>query len=349
MDNSTILNNIVHPQEQAVFKGMYSDMETGKAVLNPEQLGQFLRYAQINNTILSMADFKLMKSFKKELTRVGIDGRVLQSGYTKEGATNPDLVPADVSFGVNELDAKKLKATCQIEDDEKEDNLEQKQFEQTLLSMMGERIGEDLEFWALFADTTIQYDTNNLLSTTDGWIKTATNQLQSAGQKTAVSSGNEDFNLEEDTVESMFDAMIYKLPLRFRQQRNNLVFFVPYEVEDAYRNLLKSRGTNLGDTTQTGFGNLAYKGIPITYCPTLDAEDGRDIDDTATSILTNPKNLAWGVWKNLSIEPERIPKNETTKYWYRIRGDVDMYFREAAVVAKMTTEEAAALPLETKV
>lgn len=349
MDNSTILNNLVHPQEQAVFKGMYSDMESGKALLNPEQLGQFLRYAQINNTILSMADFKLMKSFKLQLTKVGINGRVLQSGYKQDGTTNPDLVPADVEFGYNELDAKKLKATCQIDDDEKEDNLEQRQFEQTLLSMMGERIGEDLEFWALFADTTIEYDTNNLLSTTDGWIKTATNKLQSAGQKTAVSSGNEDFNLEEDTVESMFDAMIYKMPLRFRQQRNNLVFLVPYEVEDAYRNLLKGRGTSLGDSAQTGFGGLAYKRIPVVYCPPLDAEDGRDIDDTATSMLVNPKNLVWGVWEKLFVEPERIPKDETTKYWYRIRGDVKMYFNEATVTAKMTTEEAAALPLETKV
>ena len=44
-----------------------------------------------------------------------------------------------------------------------------------------------------------------------------------------------------------------------------------------------------------------------------------------------------------------IPEDETTKYWYRIRGDVGMYFREAAVTAKMTTEEAEALPLESKV
>ena len=348
MSNSAILNEIVHPQEQAVFKGMRSDMNSGKALLNPEQLGQFLRYASINNTILSQADFKLMKSFKKVLSRVGINGRVLQSGYKADGTTNPDLDAADVDFGANELDAKKLKALCQIEDDEKEDNLEQAQFEQTLLSMMGERVGEDLEYWALFGDSSIAYSTDKLLSTTDGWIKTSATKIQSAEQKKAVNKGTADFDLGKDTVEAMFDAMIYAMPLRFRQQRSNLVFYVPYEVEDAYRNLLKSRGTPLGDTNQTGFGGLSYKGIPITYCPTLDAEDGRAIDDTATSMLTNPKNLAWGVWKNLSIEPERIPKDEMTKYWYRIRGDVDMYFREATVTSKITREEVAALPTSSK-
>ncbi len=348
MSNSAILNEIVHPQEQAVFKGMRSDMNSGKALLNPEQLGKFLRYASINNTILSQADFKLMKSFKLVLSRVGINGRVLQSGYKADGTTNPDLEAADIDFGANELDAKKLKALCQIADDEKEDNLEQAQFEQTLLSMMGERVGEDLEYWALFADSDIAYSKDKLLSTTDGWIKKSATKIQSAEQKKAVNKGTADFDLSKDTVESMFDAMIYAMPLRFRQQRSNLVFYVPYEVEDAYRNLLKSRGTPLGDSTQTGFGGLSYKSIPITYCPTLDAEDGRAVDDTATSMLTNPKNLAWGVWKNLSIEPERVPKDELTRYWYRIRGDVNMYFQEATVTSKITLEEVEALPTSSK-
>lgn len=339
MNNSSVLNQIVNPKEKMVFKGMRDDMESGKALLNPEQLGQFLRAATIKNTILSEADFKLMKSFKKNLNRVGINGTVLQSGYTKTGETNENLTAADVDFGANELDVVKLKALCQIEDDEKEDNLEQAMFEQTLLTMMGERLGEDLELWALFADSTISYDTNNLLSTTDGWIKLCENKLSTA---------DSDFDVEQDTVESMFDAMLYKMPFRFRQNRSTLRFYVPYEVEDAYRNILKSRGTTLGDSTQTGFNQLQYKGIPVVHCPTLDHEIGRDIDDTATSILTNPKNLAYGVWKNLSIEPERKPGLELTKYWYRLRADVNYYFNEGTVTAKITSDEAADLPLESK-
>lgn len=184
MATEAILNEIVNPQEYAVFKGMKTDMESGKALLNPEQLGKFLREAQINNTILNQADFQLMKSFKKQLTRVGINGRVLQSGYKADGkTTNPDLTPADVDFDYNELDAKKLKAMCSIEDEEKEDNLEKEQFENTLLSMMGERVGEDLEFWALFADKTAT--NNKLLSTTDGWIKKSGVQLKSKGADSA--------------------------------------------------------------------------------------------------------------------------------------------------------------------
>lgn len=342
MATEAILNEIVNPEEYAVFKGMKTDMESGKALLNPEQLGKFLREAQINNTILNQADFQLMKSFKKQLTRVGINGRVLQSGYKAEGkTTNPDLTPADVDFDYNELDAKKLKAMCSIEDEEKEDNIEKEQFENTLLSMMGERVGEDLEFWALFADKTAT--NNNLLSTTDGWIKKAGVQIKSKEADPAKGV----FDLK-NTIEAMFDSMIKNMPIRFRQKRPLLKFFVPFEVEDAYRNLLKSRGTSLGDETQTGFNGLAYKGIPIEYCPTLDAEDGRILDNTATSILTNPKNMAWGIWKNLSIEPDRIPKEERTDYYYRIRGDVDYYFRNATVTAKISAAEAESIAEQSK-
>lgn len=342
MATEAILNEIVNPEEYAVFKGMKTDMESGKALLNPEQLGKFLREAQINNTILNQADFQLMKSFKKQLTRVGINGRVLQSGYKADGkTTNPDLTPADVDFDYNELDAKKLKAMCSIEDEEKEDNIEKEQFENTLLSMMGERVGEDLEFWALFADKTAT--SNKLLSTTDGWIKKAGVQLKSKGADSAKGV----FDLK-NTIEAMFDSMIKNMPIRFRQKRPLLKFFVPFEVEDAYRNLLKSRGTILGDETQTGFNGLAYKGIPIEYCPTLDAEDGRILDNTATSILTNPKNMAWGIWKNLIVEPDRIPKEERTDYYYRIRGDVDYYFRNATVTAKISVAEAESIAEQSK-
>ena len=65
MGNEATLNQLVNEQEKAVFKSMRTDMETGKAVLNVEQLGYFLREATLDNTILRDADFKLMKSFKK--------------------------------------------------------------------------------------------------------------------------------------------------------------------------------------------------------------------------------------------------------------------------------------------
>lgn len=338
--NSAILNEIVNPLEKAAFKNMRTDMVTGKAVLNPEQLGYFLREATLDNTMLSDADFKLMKSFKKQLNRAGINGRVLTNGYKANGDTDDEIAAADVEFGANELDAKKLKAMCEIEDDEKDDNMTGEQFEQTLLQMMGERIGEDLEYWAIYGDTTISRATDALLNTTDGWIKKCANKIVST--TTDASDGVFD---SADGPEAMFDAMIKALPARFRKNRSQLKFYVPFEVEDAYRNILIARGTTLGDSAQTGYNALSFKGIPIVHCATLDDEDGRAAcNDAVTSFLTNPKNLAYGLWRNVSVEPERKPGQELTKYWFRLRGDVDYYFRNGAVTAQITDDEAEALP-----
>jgi len=328
---------------------MRADMSAGKALLQPEQMGTFLRYAALPQTLLSRADFKLMKSYKYILTKVGLTGRVLEAGYKNannglDRETNPDITPAQVEFTPEELDAKKLKALCEINDDDKEDNIEQESFEQTLLQMMGERIGEDLEYWAIFADTTIPYANNKLLSTTDGWIKKAGIKLKSTG----FNSG-EDFDLD-NTIESMFDAMLYALPKRARQNRASLSYFVPFEVEDAYRNLLKSRGTPLGDSTQVGYDPiLRYKNIPIVPVVTLDDEEGRALDNSATSFLCDPKNMAYGIYKDISIEPKRIVEEELTQYWYRMRGDVGYYRPEYIVTSKISLAEAKELPQDHKV
>ena len=339
MNNQSILNNLVNENERNVFKAMYQDMETGKAILNPKQLGVFLREATLPNTILRDASFELMERPKMELNRTGINGRVLTNGYNASGVTDENIAAADVDFGANELDVKKLKALCEITDDEKDDNIEQAQFEQTLLSMMGERVGEDLEFWALFADTTIPRATNALLNTADGWLKKSGTKLNSTGNAAENTDG--DFDLD-NTVEAMFDKMIAEMPPRWRD-RSKLAFYVPFEVEDAYRNLLKSRGTVLGDSVQTNFAPLSYKNIPVKTCTTLDAEDARSIDNTATSILCRPDQMKYGVFKQVSVEPERKPGLELTKYWFRIRTDVEYTFRNTAVTAKMTTAEVAAI------
>ena len=320
-NNEQVLSQIVNPAERAVFKSMREDMETGKALLNPEQLGMFLRAATLNQTVLKDATFDLLNSFEKQYVETGIEGRVLQPGYkivSDKQVTNDDLDPAEVEFDPTILTTTKIKTMCSIEDDEKDDNIEKEQFEQTLLAMMGERAGEDLEVWALYADSE-EYEASTLLGTADGWLKNAANQLVSKG----ADDGDGDFDPVEDTVEAIFDAAIYAMPLRFRQ-RNKLKFYVPFEVEDAYRNLLKSRGTPLGDSTQTGYvPTLTYKGIPVVNCQSFDDEILRESMDTTNVLLSNPEYLLYGVWKNMSIEPDRVVKDERTDYYYRLRAGVN--------------------------
>ena len=149
MVNDYILSQLINENEKEVFKGMRdmrADMGSAKALLNEEQFNTFMRAATINQSILQDASFRRMNAMSQVVSSTFIDGRVLQNGYKdSDFNTQDNLTEADVDFGKAELISTKLKALASLYDDDKEDNIEQAQFEQTLLTMMGEAVGVDLE------------------------------------------------------------------------------------------------------------------------------------------------------------------------------------------------------------
>ena len=347
MANEHILSQLVNEQEKEVFKTMRSDMNTAKALLNEEQFNQFIHAATINQTILNDASFKRMNSMSQVVSSTKITGRVLQNGYKSTNVTQDSLTEADVDFGKAELVATKLKAKTSILDDDKEDNIEREQFEQTLLSMMGEAIGIDLEAVAVFGDTTYKAGGTTpdpLFSCIDGWIKSGT-IIQSDLANDSTDDNDGDFDLQTVGVTGMFDKMLYTMPAAYRQANlmKDLVFYVPYEVQEAYRSYLMDRETGLGDSSLLNADQLRYKGVPVKYAPVLDAADGRTIHGNVPSILTVPEFLWYGVYKDISVEPKRIVEAENTEYYYRIRCDATTQFADSVIVADISAAEAAAL------
>ena len=343
MNNQAILSQITNEQEAEVFKSMRNDMATAKVLLNEEQFAKFIRPATINQTILNDASIKVMKSTSMVVSSTKVTGRVLQTGYKANGDTQNQLTPATIGFGKAELNATKLKAMASLLDDDKEDNIEGEDFETTLLSMMGEAIGIDLEAVCVFGDKDYVDGSSNkdpLFSTIDGWVKSGT-KIKSDGAK---GSGTKDFDLA-DGITAMFDAMLYKLPAPYRQAglMKDLVYYVPFEVFKNYRNYLIDRETGLGDSTLLNNPELEYNGIPVKYAPVLDATDGRTIHGNVASLLTVPEFLWYGIYKDISLEPKRIVEDEETEYYYRMRCDASVEYADSVVVADITAAEAAAL------
>lgn len=352
MNNQYILSQLTNENEIEVFKSMRSDMASAKALLNEEQFAQFMRAATINQTILNDASFRRMNSTSQVVSSTKITGRVLQNGYktvtTKNDTTNDNLTPADVDFGKAELVATKLKAKTSILDDDKEDNIEREAFEQTLLTMMGEAVGIDLEAVCVFGDTAyVDGDSHAdpLFSCIDGWLASATTTLKSDLANDGSDDNDGDFDLATGGVTGMFDAMLYAMPAAYRQANlmKDLVFYVPFEVQEAYRSFLIDRETGLGDSSLLNADQLQYKGIPVKYAPVLDAADGRTVHGNVASILTVPEFLWFGIYRDISVEPKRIVEAENTEYYYRFRGDATVQFADSVIVADITAAEAAAL------
>ncbi len=361
MVNEYILSQLINENEKEVFKAMRdmrADMGTAKALLNDEQFNKFILAATTNQSILQDASFKRMNAMNQIVSSTFIDGRVLQNGYSNasEFVTDNSLTEADVDFGKAELNSTKLKALVSLYDDDKEDNIEKEAFEQTLLSMMGEAVGRDLEALCVFGDASYTAGSptpaaDPLFSTFDGWLEQAKSyQVKSDMANDNTDDNDGDFDLD-DGIDAMFDAMITKLPVAYRSAglMNRLAFYVPWEVYDAYQNLLASRVDALGDVNLTGRPSLTYKNIPVKYAPVLDATDGRTVFGNVPSILTIPEYTWYGVYKDLSIEPRRDVPNEKTEYYYRIRCAASLQFPNAFVTGVMTATEAAAIQADNKV
>ena len=355
MVNEHILSQLVNENEIEVFKSMRSDMASARALLNDEQFNTFMRAAITEQSILGDASFRRMNAMNQVVSSTKVVGRVLQNGYktvNDEQVTQNELTEATIGFGKAELNSTKLKALTSILDDDKEDNIEREQFEQTLLTMMGEAVGIDLEALCVFGDDSYTSGSpataDPLFSVFDGWLTQAAEYaVNSTGVITAAGSGTADFDLD-NTVESMFDTMIGKMPVAYRAAGllNRMSFYVPWEVYDSYQNLLASRETGLGDTNVTGRPSLTYKNIPVKYAPVLDAEDGRTVHGNVPSLLTIPEFLWYGVYKDLSVEPNRVVAEEKTEYFYRIRCAAGLQWKDAVITANITATEAASIQEE---
>lgn len=359
MVSNYILSQLVNEQEIEVFKemrDMRAEMTTAKALLNDEQFNKFILAATTNQSILQDASFRKMNAMNQVVSSTFIDGRVLQNGYKDAYMTTQDsLTAADVDFGKAELKSTKLKAKCALYDDDKEDNIEKEAFETTLLSMMGEAVGRDLEAVCVFGDASYTSGSpavaDPLFSTFDGWLEQAKDyQVKSDLANDGSDDNDGDFDLD-DGIDAMFDAMIGKLPVPYRAAglMNRMSFYVPWEVYDAYQNLLASRVDTLGDINLTGRPNLTYKNIPVKYAPVLDASDGRTVFGNVPSILTIPEYTWFGVYKDLSVEPRRDVPNELTEYYYRIRCAASLQFPSAFVTGVMTATEAESVQANNKV
>lgn len=128
--------------------------------------------------------------------------------------------------------------------------------------------------------------------------------------------------------EDMFEAMLQAYPTQYLRDeiRQEMRYYVPWAIENAYRNRLRSRGTQLGDEIQTSASRVAYKGIPVVFCPTMPA---------SRAMLVHPDNLIYGVLKEVSVEQQRDILRRVTNFVLNTHVAFQVQDAEALVVAEI--------------
>ena len=301
-----------------VYKSIIITGTFGQSILSEEQAPAFIKTIQEKADLLADMRFQVMTKQVQNIDRIEFGGRVLT---VKSGGLNPSTDGATPTTYTNQLVAQFIKGIFSIADTALRRNIEREEIINTLQTLFAARAALDLEDLIMFGDKT-NLSSDPLLSLTDGLVVKSANKL-----------ANTEFNIAED-IESLFEALINAIPPKYIGDRSQWVFYVPFEIEQAYRKVLKARGTNLGDTVQTSGIQLAYEGFPVKHCsvlnryiPTTNGGTGRIV------MLQKPNNMVWGVFHEITMEEEREAKQFRTDFVYGLEADTNYEDENASAIA----------------
>lgn len=272
--------------------------DLGNAVLQPEKAAMFVREMERSNPLLAESRRLDMRADKRDIDRIAYQVQILDATFSE---TKP-------TFNTNRLDAVKVKGQFAIEDDTLEDNIEGDALEDLIINLAGSQVGRDLIKLGLQGDTG---SGDTFLALTDGWVKLAANTVDGSGG---------DFT--QGDVEGAMNAAMAAADAKYLENRGDLRFYTTFDIRDNYHDVLRNRGTGLGDRAQTGNDEVGYKGIAV-----------REIGQMTINkmLLTSPNNLVWGVHREVRIEPDRDPANEQTVFYITARVDFNYEDENGAV------------------
>ena len=283
-------------QISAAFKDITTVNTLGASVLQPGYFNKYVKAATRDKSILSEARIVQMTAQVQNIDSVVFGRKILQKVTENEEDTvnNP-------TFSQEILTAEEFGATVGITDKSLRRNIEGKDFNTTLVEMIGTQAGEDWESLAVGGDK-LKYEEGSVMGTQDGWIKKSTNKIYGTGTGKLFDKSK--------TVTEMMAAMLKAHPRNYLKNRANLRYYLNSDFFTAYLNEVGERPTLVGDEAVGNAVARPYMGIPVREAPVLNDEEILDTSDGYGNVamLQNPNNMVSGIFYKVTIEPDRVPK-----------------------------------------
>ncbi len=303
MDNQTILQK----SDLAL-----SDITTNGGLLQPAQAQKFMRILIKEAVVLKQATVVPMRSPKQLIEKIRFGSRILRAGSESVALPKGDRAKPDTSEV--ELDAKLFKAEVRLNNEVLEDSIERGQLRQTIMQLMAERIATDIDEVIIQSDTTSSDPT---LAKLDGILKQATSHVVDTGNGT--------------TTKQVFKNMIKSMPNEFLRNKKDLRFMTSVQSEIDYRDSLAERATVGGDKWLNDDVPVLYTGVPIVGVPLFPENIVSGSHNTTDVLLTDPKNINVGIWRNIRIETDKLVSEGVLIIVATLRLDVK-FAHEPAVV-----------------
>src|SRR5215510_5939414 len=289
-----------------------SDLTAGGGLLKPAQALKFMRLLIKKSVLMQLVTVVPMGSPKQEVSQIKFGKRILRPGQEATALAPADRSKPDLSKV--ELDAKLVKAEVRLSDETLEDSIERGELRQTIMELIAEAIARDMEELVIKGDTT---STDPFLALMDGLIKQATSHIVDAA------SGPISKNVLADLLKT--------LPSEYLVDKKAMAFLTSVDADLNYRNLLAERATVVGDKFLEQDAPVLYSGVPLLPIPLFPEDLGATSNQTAV-LLTNPKNVFVGIWRQVRIETQREISEGTLKIVVTMRFDTK--FAEERGVAK---------------
>lgn len=271
-----------------------ADLNVNGGLLQPDQNDTFYRKLLDEPTMLRAIRTIQMNTPQMDINKVGIGTRVLHgakhSGNGAQGAkddgTNDRYLAAakraKVTTSKISMETQEVIAEIRIPYEVLEDNIERGNFQDTILALVAQKAALDFEEMILLGDTSIDPAVDDLLCLHDGILKRfQSNVVDAAGQTVSL---------------DLFNRFKKAIPTRYRRNLSALRFFSSMDKESDYRVVVAGRGTALGDQIATTGNPVPVLGVPLV---------GAALMPDVNMAFTDPKNIIWGLQRNVRIESDK--------------------------------------------
>ncbi len=299
-NTDTLRSGEIAQRTDMVLSGLSSG-----GLIPEEKANQFIKIVQNSTPLMSACRIEPMRSHTKKLPKIIFADRVIRADPGDGTALGSGQRVAPTTSEVS-LVAKKIVAQVKIGYDALEDNVEGDAFENTLLTLLFQRFGVDLEELALRSDTTIVDSTlvAHGFAQQDGWL-------------TRISSHTVDASNAHIT-RALFEQARRSVPLKFRQaSQGRHAFYVPEFAGDKWRDIVGERATMLGDAAMQSPDLPRCGGSQVVQVSNMPVTTGTP--DTSTVLYTDPRNLIMGIYKNMSFKVKDTPEEDGIRVYVRTR------------------------------
>ena len=308
------------------------------ALIQPEEADRLIDYVVKQSVLFEQASVARMTTNEKDIRFIDISGGVLRQAVC---GTDPDE-SVTISNTNKCLRTVSLDAMFYLCDDDLEDGLTGAALESQVMRMTADQIANELELWALMANTDASYSTNaatspvvvnnGVLHLRDGWYR----QLQQGhliDALTANGAGSRLLNFR------MLRCLRTRVPAKYRRNMAQFRIYMPVNmVDNDFIGLHEARQTDLGDRAyiedfplRSGITPivpvpLMPTDIELCGCASLPAATG------AFTFISDPSNLVLGMQRNITFERERVAREHRTWFIWTIRVDALVFNEDATAI-----------------